>query len=261
MAKKQPKDDPQDQLKRLVGYQSTADLLSDFLEGSVQSERDRAVVQKIIEGREGRRLGAEEVNNPQIYTLFVSSAFEEEESLARGLYDGEKSKIIHALREDDEGKLAKMALGLLSPVEVKGDDAHNEIAKAHATFLGVSSLKEKVDAGEEVKYKEVVDAVKPIAEAMVARRLSEETNPDNKYLPDKVKKAVVAATINAIERTGVGREYLTYAVNEAAAALDARFPEGDKSVANYAEKTLNYMNEGEARKAVTKIFTSKLKKK
>ena len=257
------RDNPNEELKRLVGYQSRADLLDDFLDGKAKSPEDHANVQSVVEGNEGRKLGNEEVGNPSVYTPHVKSAFVANDERASALYGARKDGIIGALKRDDESKLAKLALGLLTPVEVDRDNIHNETAKAHTNFLRISKLKEKVDGGEEVKYKDVVEAVKPFAEQEVEERLSKDANPDNKYLSDdamkRLRETMKFAVLNALERTGIGREYLTYAANAAEAALVERFPNGDKDIANYAEQTLKHMKDGDARKAISKIYTARLK--
>ncbi len=246
-------------LERLVGYQSRIDLLRRYLEGEAESPQDQAVVQQVVEGFFGRPITAEEVRNPQVYVSYVQSVFDTDESRAKGLFGDQKEQIITALREDNEGKLAKLAIAALTPVEIKDDEIHNATAKAHKAYLGVAKLKDRVDKGEEVRYKEITDAVKPVVEQDIDRRLSEEANPDNKYLPNKVKQAVKAVAVNGITRVPIGREYLDLAVTYALQALDARFPNGEGDIVKYAEQTLRHMDEGRAREAVSKIYSAKLK--
>lgn len=255
--------DPKKQLERLVGYQSRVDLLDDFLDGKAESPEDQANVQSVVEGNERRRLGNEEVGNPSVYTPDVRSARVANDERASALYGAKKDEIIGALKRDDESKLAKLALGLLTPVEVDKDDIHNETATAHANYLMISELKGRVENGEEVKYADVIKAVKPFAEQDIDERLSEDANPDNQYLSDgareRMNKTMKFAILNTLERTGMGRQYLEYAVAAADAALAKRFPNGEADVVKYAEQTLRHMEDGDARKAIKKIYNVKLK--
>lgn len=197
----------------------------------------------------GSRLDADK---PTEVDKYLMNGLAIETDVLNGYFGENKATIIG---DAPDSKLAKKVLEI--PYFKIGSNPHDETVVIHEKYSGLAKLVSDITKGDESPDKAFA-VVKPYIEQDVDKRLSEATNPRNKYIKAETKKMAKEAVLDTFARSPqmtVGKA--VGLVNEAKKEFEARFPDADneRHKANYARENITKLAESKPNDAIG-ILTS-----
>lgn len=222
-----------DEFKQKMRKVNEAKLASRLIYDPEADPRERAGAYSLAEVLAGEVGLSFDPTNPENVNQGLAKGMERRIKIVYDNFEEDLESLIGA--EDLREGLAENVFSI-RPVKT-GNTTHDTRVEAHARLLRLKNLerayKENKLSSEELGV-ELIDYVKSSVDAA----LSEERDPDNRYLPNSFKKNVKALAVSSlIKRRGSAEAYLADAIAQSNKILSARLPDEDSKVA-YAKENI-----------------------